>query len=117
MKRKRKEKKGKRPGWSLFFACLHAAAAIKSKNGTCVCVRARVYGGVLHDASLDLPEVALDTNLFYGRTSDRYFLLFQEKQLVGETSFVPPSLNPVREKVQVRLDPALKVLIHCFDED
>ena len=57
MRRKRKEKKEKRPGWSLFSACLHAAAAIKSKNGTCVCVRARVYGGVLHNASRDLPEV------------------------------------------------------------
>jgi hypothetical protein len=34
MRRKRKAKKEKRPGWSLFSACLHAAAAIKSKNGT-----------------------------------------------------------------------------------
>ena len=121
MRRKRKEKKEKRPGWSLFSACLHAAAAIKSKNGTCVCARASVWwsttqrlawppwGGSSKDWSRSR-GMGLETGCSqpqcygYGRTSNPYLLLFQEKQLVGKSSFVPLSLNPVREKIQVKLE-------------
>eukprot|EP00802_Teleaulax_amphioxeia_P007208 Tamp_07214.p1 GENE.Tamp_07214~~Tamp_07214.p1 ORF type:complete len:787 (-),score=101.51 Tamp_07214:185-2503(-) len=73
----------------------------------------KVWGLKLVAANL----TAMDTNIFLGRSSDAYLLLYQEKQLVGKTSVVPRSLNPVWEKIQVRLNPAAKVLIRCFDED
>jgi len=107
---------------------------LQAKLGDMINTVNHMKGGVQDKVSRHLPAVvhppkvwglkfvaanltAMDTNLFYGRTSDPYLLLFQEKQLVGKTSVVPHSLNPVWDKIQVKLDPALKVLIHCFDEN